>query len=183
MRGPEERIGDFNAMLGTGRKAAEHLQRLFDRFGGDALIDGVEALIDRSERQMRSRISACPDGDYYAEGYIESDGSNPDPLVVRLKLTVAGDSINADFSGTSAQTNGPTNCGPAMAFNAVGTIVKAFLDPKTPINNGSFNPISVTAPEKALSTPAKRPLVAVWPKSSSLSTRLLPQRWGRWCQR
>jgi N-methylhydantoinase B len=149
MRGPEERIGDFNAMLGTGRKAAEHLQRLFDRFGGDALIDGVEALIDRSERQMRSRISACPDGDYYAEGYIESDGSNPDPLVVRLKLTVAGDSINADFSGTSAQTNGPTNCGPAMAFNAVGTIVKAFLDPKTPINNGSFNPISVTAPEKS----------------------------------
>lgn len=149
MRGPEERIGDFNAMLGTGRKAAEHLQRLFDRFGGDALIDGVEALIDRSERQMRSRISACPDGDYYAEGYIESDGSNPEPLVVRLKLTVAGDSINADFSGTSAQTNGPTNCGPAMAFNAVGTIVKAFLDPKTPINNGSFNPISVTAPEKS----------------------------------
>lgn len=149
MRGPEERIGDFNAMLGTGRKAAEHLQRLFKRFGGDALIDGVEALIDRSERQMRSRISDCPDGDYYAEGYIESDGSNPDPLVVRLKLTVAGDSINADFTGTSAQTNGPTNCGPAMAFNAVGTIVKAFLDPKTPINNGSFNPISVTAPEKS----------------------------------
>ena len=149
MRGPEERIGDFNAMLGTGRKAAEHLQRLFQRFGGDALIDGVEALIDRSERQMRSRISDCPDGDYFAEGYIESDGSNPDPLVVRLKLTVAGDSINADFTGTSAQTNGPTNCGPAMAFNAVGTIVKAFLDPKTPINNGSFNPISVTAPERS----------------------------------
>lgn len=149
MRGPEERIGDFNAMLGTGRKAAEHLQRLFERFGGDALIDGVEALIDRSERQMRSRISDCPDGDYFAEGYIESDGSNPDPLVVRLKLTVAGDSIDADFTGTSAQTNGPTNCGPAMAFNAVGTIVKAFLDPKTPINNGSFNPISVTAPEKS----------------------------------
>ena len=149
MRGPEERIGDFNAMLGTGRKAAEHLQRLFERFGGDALIDGVEALIDRSERQMRSRISDCPDGDYFAEGYIESDGSNPDPLVVRLKLNVAGDSINADFTGTSAQTNGPTNCGPAMAFNAVGTIVKAFLDPKTPINNGSFNPISVTAPEKS----------------------------------
>ena len=149
MRGPEERIGDFNAMLGTGRKAAEHLQRLFERFGGDALIDGVEALIDRSERQMRSRISDCPDGVYFAEGYIESDGSNPDPLVIRLKLTVAGDSINADFTGTSAQTNGPTNCGPAMAFNAVGTIVKAFLDPKTPINNGSFNPISVTAPEKS----------------------------------
>ena len=149
MRGPEERIGDFNAMLGTGRKAAEHLQRLFQRFGGEGLLEGVETLIERSERQMRSRIADCPDGDYFSEGYIESDGSNPDPLVVRLKLTIDGDSIKADFSGTSAQTNGPTNCGPAMAFNAVGTIVKAFLDPKTPINNGSFNPIKVKAPKKS----------------------------------
>jgi N-methylhydantoinase B len=149
MRGPEERIGDFNAMLGTGRKAAEHIERLFKRFGGQTMLDGVEELITRSERQMRARISDCPDGDYYAEGYIESDGSNPDPLVVRLKLTVAGDGISADFTGTSDQTDGPTNCGPAMAFNAVGTIVKAFLDPNTPINHGSFNPINVTAPEKS----------------------------------
>jgi len=149
MRGPEERIGDFNAMLGTGRKAAEHIERLFVRFGGQTMLDGVDELIARSERQMRARISESPDGDYYAEGYIESDGSNPDPLVVRLKLTVAGDGITADFTGTSDQTNGPTNCGPAMAFNAVGTIVKAFLDPNTPINHGSFNPITVTAPEKS----------------------------------
>jgi N-methylhydantoinase B len=149
MRTPEERRGDFNAMLGTGRKAAEHLGRLFKRFGGQPLLDGIEELIARSERQMRARIAECPDGDYYAEGYIESDGSNPDPLVVRLKLTVQGDGITADFTGTSAQTNGPTNCGPAMALNAVGTIVKAFLDPRTPINHGSFNPIQVIAPERS----------------------------------
>jgi len=147
MRGREERLGDFNAMLGTGRKAVEHIGRLFQRFGGQQLLDGVEELIARSERQMRGKITECPDGDYFAEGFIESDGSNPDPLVVRLKLTISGDSIIADFTGSSPQTNGPTNCGPAMAFNAVGTIVKAFLDPKTPINNGSFNPIEVVAPE------------------------------------
>jgi N-methylhydantoinase B len=68
MRGPAERRGDFNAMLGTGRKAAEHLGRLFARFGGRALLDAVEELIARAERQMRVRIAECPDGDYYAEG-------------------------------------------------------------------------------------------------------------------
>ena len=146
MRGRAERQGDYNAMLGTGRKASEHIQRLFKRFGGQELLDGIEELIARSERQMRARIADCPDGDYFAEGYVESDGTNPDPLVVRLKMTVQGDSIIADFTGTSAQTNGPTNCGPAMALNAVGTICKAFLDPRTPINHGSFNPIEVIAP-------------------------------------
>lgn len=142
MRARTERIGDFNAMVGTGRKAEEHLQRLYNRFG-DGLLGGVEDLIARAERQLRAKISDCPDGDYFAEGYIESDGTNPDPLVVKLKLTVKGDEIIADFDGTSPQTNGPTNCGPAMALNAVGTIVKSFLDPKTPINQGSFNPITV----------------------------------------
>ncbi|MEE2968848.1 MAG: hydantoinase B/oxoprolinase family protein [Pseudomonadota bacterium] len=149
MRGRAERLGDFNAMLGTGRKAQEHIERLFKRFGGRELLDGIDELIARSERLLRARIAECPDGDYYAEGYIESDGTNPDPLVARLKLTVAGDTIRADFTGTSAQTNGPTNCGPAMALNAVGTIVKAFLDPKTPINEGSFLPIDLIAPERS----------------------------------
>ena len=139
MRGRAERIGDFNAMLGTGRKAEEHLKRLYQRFG-PSLAEGIEELIARSEQQLRHQISGCPDGDYFAEGYIESDGVNPDPLVVRLKLTIQKDEIFADFRGTSLQTNGPTNCGPAMALNGVGTIVKAFLDPMTPINQGVVQP-------------------------------------------
>ena len=150
MRNPDERRGDFNAMLGTGRKAVEHMGRLFERFGGQGLLDGIEELMARSEARMRACIQGCRDGDTYAEGFIESDGTNPDPLVVRLKLTVAGDELVADFTGTSAQTDGPTNCGPALALNAVGTIAKAFLDPDTPINHGSFNPIQVIAPERPL---------------------------------
>ncbi len=149
MRGRAERLGDFNAMIGTGRKAAEHIGRLFGRFGGQGLLDGIEELIARSARRLRARIAACPDGEYCAESYIESDGANPDPLAARLKLTVAGERIVADFSGSSAQTNGPTNVGPAMAVNSVGTVVKAFLDPKTPINHGSFEPLEVIAPERS----------------------------------
>ena len=149
MRGRNERLGDFNAMLGTGRKAVEHIERLFARFGGQGLLDGVEELIRRAEARMRARIAACPDGEYHAEGYAESGGASPDPLIVRLKLTVAGDRIVADFSGTAAQTDGPVNCGPAMALNAVGTICKAFLDPGTAINHGSFHPIEVIAPERS----------------------------------
>ena len=67
MRARSERLGDYNAMVGTGRKAEEHLQRLFKRFG-DGLLGGVEELIARSERQLRAKISERPDGDYFAEG-------------------------------------------------------------------------------------------------------------------
>jgi N-methylhydantoinase B len=147
MRVPLERRGDFNTMHGAGRKAEDHLQRLFGRFGAEAFIEGIEELIRRGEAYQRRRISELPDGDYYAEGYIESDGHSPEPLVAMLKLTVAGDTLIADFSGSSPQAAGPTNVGPAMARNAVVTIAKSFLDPDSPINHGSFAPIDVIIPE------------------------------------
>jgi N-methylhydantoinase B len=147
MRTPSERIGDFNTMIGTATKAAEHLARLFRRFGGHELLDGVEELIRRAEIQMRAKIAAIPDGVYENEGYIESNGPTVEPLLARLKLAVKGEEIVADFTGSSPQTMGPTNVGPSMAINSVGTVVKSFLDPATPINHGSFRPISVIAPE------------------------------------
>ena len=146
MRVSRERRGDFKTMLGTSRKAAEHLRRLFDRFGGDVLLAATEELIARAERVMRERIAGVPDGVYRAEGYLDSDGHGTEPLVGRLELTVTGDRLVADFSGSSPQTMGPTNVGPAMAFNAVASIVKSFLDPDTPVNHGSFNPIDIVNP-------------------------------------
>lgn len=147
MRIAYERRGDFNTMLGTSRKAAEHLQRLFRRFGGDVLLVSIDELIARAGKVMRSRIAEVPDGDYFAEGYLDSDGHSDEPLVGRLKMTIEGERLIADFTGSSPQTMGPTNVGPAMAFNAVATMVKSFLDPQTPVNHGSFQPIEIVNPK------------------------------------
>lgn len=146
MRTSHERRGDFNTMLGTSRKAAEHVHRLMARFGSDHFIDAMEELIARSEQVMRARITEIPDGTYRAEGYLDSDGHSPEPLIGRLELTVDGDCLVADFTGSAPQTMGPTNVGPAMAFNAVASVVKSYLDPYTPVNHGSFNPIRVVNP-------------------------------------
>ena len=146
IRIPHERKGDFNTMLGSSRKAGEHIQRLFKRFGGKAFINSVEELISRSEKVMREHIASVPDGEYHAEGYMDSDGHSPEPLIGKLKLTIDGDRMIADFSGSSPQTMGPINAGPAMALTAVASLVKSYLDPHTPVNHGSFNPIEVVNP-------------------------------------
>jgi N-methylhydantoinase B len=146
MRIRDERNGDFNTMLGASRKAAEHIARLFRRFGGGRFLDAIEELIARSEQVMRNRIAQLPDGIYHAEGYLDSNGHSPEPLLGRLRLTIAGDRLIADFTGSSPQTGGPTNVGPAMALNAVASLVKSYLDPQTPVNHGSFNPLQVINP-------------------------------------
>ncbi len=91
MRNPAERQGDFKTMLGTSRKAAEHVKRLIARFGADKMLSSIEELMRRSEQVMRERIKVCPDGVYHAEGYIESNGNDHEPIVARLKLTIDGD--------------------------------------------------------------------------------------------
>ena len=143
---PDERRGDFNAMLGTSRKAAQHLHRLFARFDAAELLNGIEELIARSELVMRKCISAIPNGTYFAEGYLDNDGHSNEPLLGILRLTVRDDTISADFTGSSPQTMGPLNVGPAMALNSVATVVKSFLDPNSSINHGSFKPIEIINP-------------------------------------
>jgi N-methylhydantoinase B len=61
-------------------------------------------------------------------------------------VTIAGDAITVDLTGTSPQTAGPTNVGPAMAPTGAFTIVKSFLDPGSDVNSGAFRPLTVITP-------------------------------------
>ncbi len=145
MRNAAERRGDFDAMLGVCAKAADRLVALAHKFG-DRLDDAMGVMLARAERTMRDRIAELPDGEYRAEGFLESNGHTPEPLAIRLCLTIAGEAVTADFTGTSPQTAGPTNVGPAMAPSSVFSVLKAFLDPTTPINHGAYAPVRVIAP-------------------------------------
>ena len=144
MRQPLERRGDFNAMYGTGRKAVEHVQRLCRRFGKKDLLEAIDEILARL-RDCHAKPHPGPRRRRLLRRGIhgESTGTSPEPLVLRLKLSVKGDRLIADYTGTSPQTAGPTNVGPAMTMTSLCTIVKSFLDPGTPVNHGSFEPIEI----------------------------------------
>jgi N-methylhydantoinase B len=146
MRGLRERRGDFDAMVGTCRKAAERIEELAARYGAATMREAVAELMDRAEARMRQAIAALPDGAYAYEAHLESGRERLEPLTVRALVTVAGDTIIVDLTGTSPQTAGPTNVGPAMAPTGAFTIVKSFLDPGSDVNSGAFRPLTVITP-------------------------------------
>ena len=146
MRGPRERRGDFQAMLGTCRKAAERIEELVGRYGSATIRDAVAELMDRAEGRMRHAIRGLRAGDYVYEAHLEAGTERLEPLTVRAKVTVAGDTITVDLAGTSPQTLGPTNVGPAMAPTGAFTIIKSFLDPGADVNSGAFRPLTVITP-------------------------------------
>ena len=146
MRGPRERRGDFQAMIGTCRKAAERVEALAARYGAGVVRAAVAELMDRAEGRMRRAIAALADGEYVYEAHLESGRTRLEPLTVRARVVVAGDAITVDLAGTSPQTAGPTNVGPAMAPTGAFTIVKAYLDPGADVNSGAFRPLTVISP-------------------------------------
>ncbi|MBX6369751.1 MAG: hydantoinase B/oxoprolinase family protein [Rhodospirillales bacterium] len=148
MRVPEERLGDFHAGLAACKTAERRIRELCRRYGVETLLAAVQQNLDRSERRMRAQLARLPDGDYYFEDYLETfrDG-RLEPLLLPLKLTIAGETLTADFTGASPQVPVPVNSTLAVTAASVFITLKSVFDPAAPLNQGSFRPLTVIAPE------------------------------------
>ncbi len=148
MRVPEERIGDFYAGIAACHVAETRIRELCDRYGVDQMLEAVRQDLDRAETRMRDCLSALPDGTYSYEDYLETYPQGGfEPLLLPLTLTIAGDTLKADFTGASPQVPVPVNSTLAVTAASVFIAVKSIFDPDAPLNQGSFRPIEVVAPE------------------------------------
>lgn len=151
MRVPEEREGDLNASLGACKVAESRIRKLIRKYGWETVIAAVNINLDRTERRLREKIAELPDGDYYYEDYLEFfNEGHLDPVLARIKLTVAGDQIIADFAGTNPQVPGVVNSSLAVAGAGVFVAIKSTLDPGGSVNHGAFRPITLKAPEASI---------------------------------
>jgi N-methylhydantoinase B len=151
MRLPDERRGDLEASLGACRVAETRIRKLLARYGRKTVLDCIALNLDRSERRMREKIAALPDGEYVAEDYLEffQDGRF-DPVLLRLALRVRGDEIEVDFAGSNPQVPGVVNSTLAVAGAGVFVALKGTIDPGGPVNQGVFRPIRLSAPEASI---------------------------------
>ena len=150
VRVSSEAIADFHAVLGICRVAEARVKALLAKYTTPVVLDAIVALLDASERRMRAALAGLADGVYRHVAYLDGNSRANFPLHVAVTLTVEGDTIHADFSGTSAQVEAPLNAGPAIGPTSMLTIVKSFLDPAGVINSGTLRPIRVTVPERTI---------------------------------
>ena len=76
---------------------------------------------------------------------MDSDGVDPDPLAIRLRLRVEGSDLHFDFSESSPPCRGPLNSVIATTKAAVYLAIKHVF-PDVPINAGCFLPLRVADP-------------------------------------
>src|SRR5690606_25463693 len=75
------------------------------------------------------------------------------PIVIRCKLVVSGDRIDIDYVGSSPQVARAMNVVPIYTFAYTVYGLKALLCPDIPNNEGSFLPITTTAPLGSIFNP------------------------------
>jgi N-methylhydantoinase B len=152
---------DLDAQIASARLGAKRFAELMDRYGRQTVLDATRQLMDYTERVLRQRIAAIPDGEYRAEGFLDDDGKNRDVrLPIKVCVRVKGDDIEVDLTGSAKQVetafNVPFEGSTKVAcFCAIRSLLLDAVtsDVKVPSNQGSFRPVKVTAPKGSIYNP------------------------------
>ena len=160
-RAAVELQADLDAQIASAHLGVRRFGELLDRYGKDTVLAATHQLMDYTERILRQRIAAIPDGEYHAEGFLDDDGKNRGVrLPIKVCVRVKGDGIEIDLTGSANQVetgfNVPFEGSTKVAcFCAIRSLL---LDAETsdivvPSNQGSFRPISVIAPKGSIYNP------------------------------
>lgn len=146
-RTPHYIRGDLQAHLGALKSAEGEMQRATERYGVETVKAAMKELIGYTERIVRKSIEAIPDGVYTAEDFADSDGFSPDPIKVKVTLTIKGSDILVDFAGSDPICKGSINSPFANTASAAYYSLQFFLAPHAPSNAGMFAPIKISLPD------------------------------------
>ncbi|MBT56804.1 MAG: 5-oxoprolinase [Mameliella sp.] len=146
-------VGDLEAQLATCALGERELLRLVDKYGADMLEEFLEEFLDYGERLTRKAFAEWPDGDYTFTDYIDGDGFDETPIPIKVTITVKGDHLTVDFTGSAPQVRGAINSTLSFVKSATYLGIRCVLDNDVPNNAGIYRCIDVSAPKGTLLNP------------------------------
>jgi N-methylhydantoinase B len=145
-RMPQDLLGDVRAQFAGCVAGERRLQAIVAKFGRDVVIEGMQAVLDHSERLMRTEIDRLRPGTYAFTDACDDDGFNDEPIVIAASVTVGDRRIAVDFTGSSPQVPTYMNAPPAVTASATYYAVKCFVAPDDPPSSGAYRAVQITAP-------------------------------------
>ena len=143
VRVPDIVMGDLMAQVASNNVVKKGVAEFLEDTGLPDLEGLGYEMRTRSERAMRTIIAGLPDGTW--RGEIEADGDE-EPVTIRVRVDVAGDTVSVDLAGTSPQSARGINVTFNWTYADVVYALLCALKPDSPINAGSLAPVRVSAP-------------------------------------
>lgn len=154
VRLPEVVMGDLHSQLAACAIAEREVLKLVARYGLPTLRQTFDELLDYSERVTRAEIASWPDGVYSFTDHIDDDGIEERPIPLVATITVQGDGVTVDYTGSSRQVKGAINATPSFAKSLAYAAIRSIMDVDVPNNAGYFRPIQVITPPGTIVNPS-----------------------------
>ena len=155
-RTPEMNYSDLMAIIAGCRAGERRVVELCERFGTDIFAQACDALLERTERAMRTLIvKNLPTEPQSFEDYVDDDGCGNGPFKMKLTVWREGEHAYFDWTGTAAQAPGPINfyLHDGMFKMFIGVYMIMVFDPQILFNDGFYDLIHVTLPKGSLVQP------------------------------
>ncbi|KEJ90132.1 hydantoinase B/oxoprolinase family protein [Sulfitobacter donghicola] len=147
VREPDQLIGDVYALATCNEIGHRRLIDMMEEFDLESLEGIAEFILDNSRRATIERIAALPQTS--AEGEMTMDGFDR-PITLKVKVSVEGDKIVSDFTGTTGVDKKGINCPLVYAKAYACYALKVAIAPEIPNNAASLAPFEITAPENTI---------------------------------
>ena len=103
----------------------------------------MDRIVAHSEKKLRERLAAMPDGIFRAVDYLEHDGHEDRLYRVSVAVTKKGDTLTLDFTGSSDQAPGFVNTTKSGLRGAVVGALFPSLGFDIPWNEGLLAPVTI----------------------------------------
>ena len=157
-REPDRLEGDVYALVASNEAGSNRLQRMMGEYG-IVNLDALSAyILETSDRSMREAIARLPRGTW--SHVMQIDGFN-EPVDLATTLTIDGEYIHIDYTGTSGVSRYGVNCPICYtdAYTSFG--VKCLVAPHLANNAAVLARIKITAPENCIvNAPFPAPVTA-----------------------
>jgi len=147
MRVPDEREGDLMAQWSANLVGERRLAELEREYGAPELTERAAGLLDWTDQLTGDLVAACGaalaehGGSVTFEDELELVAGGT--ALIRLSMTVEDDRLVLDLTGTDDALASPVNAPRAVTVSAVLYVLRLFLPPGTPTNDGILRRIDL----------------------------------------
>ncbi|HWD03391.1 MAG TPA: hydantoinase B/oxoprolinase family protein [Amycolatopsis sp.] len=150
VREPDLLLGDLDSQLAACHAGAAGLRALAARHGVEGLAELGEELLGYSETLLRAALAEAPSGAYEFTDHIDDDGLDSGPIPFTVKVTLSGDGIELDFTGSSPQVASALNATASFTRSASYAAVQGALAHDIPANAGFYRPFTFVIPPASI---------------------------------
>ncbi|WP_431297533.1 hydantoinase B/oxoprolinase family protein [Tabrizicola sp. BL-A-41-H6] len=155
VREPDQVVGDFYSLAACNDVGHRRLASMMQEIGLATLDDLGDFIFTRTRTATLDRLRALPQGTW--DNMLDTDGYDT-PVRLAASVTIAGDTVNVDFAGSSPVSSKGINV-PIIYTKAYASYaLKCVIAPDIPNNWASLEAFTITSPENILNAPRPAPV-------------------------